>query len=115
MRAAALRNADAVLDAVTQAGVTLCYAEDFVYAPPVAKLRRLLNASGGAILELRAEESHGGSHAAYAARWRPSGGGSPLRMGPHPLAAVLHPKHSAGPRGHGNPSPARTAPPPPPP
>ena len=75
MLAAALRNCDAVLDAVTRAGVTLCYAEDFVYAPPVAKLRRLLDASGGAILELRAEESHSGSHAAYAARWKTSGGG----------------------------------------
>jgi len=42
MLAAALRNCDAVLDAVTKAGVTLCYAEDFVYAPPVAKLRRLM-------------------------------------------------------------------------
>ena len=62
----ALRNADAVLEAVAKAGVTLCYAEDFVYAPPVAKLRRLLDASGGAIMELRAEESHTGSHTAYA-------------------------------------------------
>ena len=33
----ALRNSDAVLDAVAKAGVTLCYAEDFVYAPPVAR------------------------------------------------------------------------------
>src|SRR5207247_5129673 len=88
--AAALRNCDAVLDAVTKAGVTLCYAEDFVYAPPVAKLRRLLDASDGAILELRAEESHSGSHAAYAARWRTSGGGSLLRMGSHPVGVVLH-------------------------
>ena len=66
MLATALANADAVLEAGARAGVTLCYAEDFVYAPPVAKLRRLLDASGGAILELRAEESHSGSHAAYA-------------------------------------------------
>src|SRR3989442_1634070 len=108
MRAAALRNSDAVLDAVTSAGVTLCYAEDFVYAPPVAKLRRLLDASGGAILELRAEESHGGSHAAYAARWRTSGGGSLLPMGSHPMGVVLHLKHSEGLRRHGRPIRART-------
>src|SRR5216117_1321121 len=108
MRAAALRNSDAVLDAVTSAGVTLCYAEDFVYAPPVAKLRRLLDASGGAILELRAEESHGGSHAAYAARWRTSGVGSLLRMGSHPVGVVLHLKHSEGLRRHGRPIRART-------
>jgi predicted dehydrogenase len=96
MLAAALRNADAVLEAVTAAGVTLCYAEDFVYAPPVAKLRRLLAASGGAVIELRAEESHSGSHAAYARRWLTAGGGALLRMGSHPVGVVLHLKHWEG-------------------
>src|SRR5438034_7383945 len=80
MRAAALRNSDAVLEAVTRAGVTLCYAE----------------------------ESHSGSHAAYAARWRTSGGGSLLRMGSHPVGVVLHLKHDEGLRRHGRPIRART-------
>jgi predicted dehydrogenase len=103
MLATALANADAVLEAVAKAGVTLCYAEDFVYAPPLAKLRRLLEASGGAILELRAEESHSGSHAAYARRWKTAGGGSLLRMGSHPIGAVLHLKHWEGTRRGGRP------------
>ena len=103
MLATALANADAVLDAVAKAGVTLCYAEDFVYAPPVAKLRRLVDASGGAILELRAEESHSGSHAAYARRWKTAGGGSLLRMGSHPIGAVLHLKHWEGLKRRGRP------------
>jgi predicted dehydrogenase len=103
MLAQALRNADAALDAVATAGVTLCYAEDFVYAPAVAKLRRLLDASGGAVLELRAEESHSGSHAAYAGKWRSSGGGSLLRMGSHPVGVVLHLKHYEGMKRHGRP------------
>jgi len=107
MLAAALLNADAVLEAVAKAGVTLCYAEDFVYAPPVAKLRRLLDASGGAILELRAEESHSGSHAAYASRWKTSGGGSLLRMGSHPVGVVLHLKHYEGIKRGGKPIRAR--------
>ena len=107
MLAQALRNADAVLDAVAKAGVTLCYAEDFVYAPPIAKLRRLLDASGGAILELRAEESHSGSHAAYAATWKRSGGGSLLRMGSHPVGVVLQLKHHEGMKRHGRPIRAR--------
>jgi len=93
---AALANADAVLDAVARAGVTLCYAEDFVYAPPVAKLRRLMDASAGVVLELRAEESHSGSHAAYARRWRTAGGGSLLRMGSHPVGVVLQLKRHEG-------------------
>jgi predicted dehydrogenase len=107
MLAQALRNADLVLDAVAKAGVTLCYAEDFVYAPPVAKLRRLLDRSGGALLEIRAEESHSGSHAAYASRWRTSGGGSLLRMGSHPVGVVLHLKHREGLRRRGRPLRAR--------
>jgi predicted dehydrogenase len=102
MLAGALRNADAVLDAVSTAGVTLCYAEDFVYAPPVTKLKRLVAAGGGAILELRAEESHSGSHAAYAGRWRSAGGGSLLRMGSHPIGVVLHLKAWEG-RARGGP------------
>ncbi len=103
----ALRHADAVLEAVARAGVTLCYAEDFVYAPPVAKLRRLLEVSDGGVLELRAEESHSGSHAAYARRWRSSGGGALLRMGSHPVGVVLHLKHAEGIRRHGRPIRAR--------
>lgn len=99
----ALGNSDAVLEAVAKAGTTLCYAEDFVYAPPVAKLRRLLDAAGGAILELRAEESHSGSHAAYARRWQTAGGGALLRMGSHPVGVVLHLKHYEGQRRRGRP------------
>ena len=104
----ALRHADAVLEAVAAAGVTLCYAEDFVYAPPVAKLRRLVDVSGGTIMELRAEESHSGSHAAYARHWRTAGGGALLRMGSHPVGVVLHLKHHEGLRRHGRPIRARS-------
>jgi predicted dehydrogenase len=104
----ALRNSDAVLEAVARAGVILCYAEDFVYAPPVAKLRRLLDASGGTIMELRAEESHSGSHAAYARRWQTAGGGALLRMGSHPVGVVIHLKHYEGERRHGRPIRARS-------
>ena len=108
MMAEALRNCDVVLDAVARAGVTLCYAEDFVYAPPVAKLRRLMDASGGTILELRAEESHSGSHAAYARRWKTSGGGSFLRMGSHPVGVILQLKHYEGQQRRGRPIRARS-------
>ena len=108
MLAGALRNADAALEAVSRAGVTFCYAEDFVYAPPVAKLRRMLDVSDGSILELRAEESHSGSHAAYARVWRQSGGGAFLRMGSHPVGVVLQLKHHEGRRRNGRPIRARS-------
>lgn len=96
MWATARQRAQIVVDAAAQAHVALCYAENFVYAPPVAKIRRFLGRSGGAILDMRAEESHSGSHAAYSRKWRTSGGGSLLRLGAHPIGTVLHLKHYEG-------------------
>ena len=103
MLAEAMQNADAVVEACRRNRVTLGYAENFVYAPPVAKLRRLMDASGGTLLDLRAEESHSGSHAAYSRRWVSAGGGSMLRMGSHPIGAVIHLKHYEGQRKFGKP------------
>ncbi len=98
-----MRNADSVVEACQKNRVTLGYAENFVYAPPVAKLRRLMDASGGTLLDLRAEESHSGSHAAYSRRWLTAGGGSLLRMGSHSIGAVIHLKHYEGMRKTGKP------------
>jgi predicted dehydrogenase len=99
----AMKNADAVLEACQRNRVIMGYAENFVYAPPVAKLRRLMDRSGGTLLDLRAEESHSGSHAAYSRRWATAGGGSLLRMGSHPIGAVIHLKHYEGQRKYGRP------------
>jgi len=99
----AMKNADAVAAACRRNKVILGYAENFVYAPPMAKLRRLMDASGGTLLDLRAEESHSGSHAAYSRRWVTAGGGSMLRMGSHPIGAVIHLKHYEGQRKFGKP------------
>ena len=104
----ALRNADLVVEACRRNGVMLGYAENFVYAPPVAKLRRLVERSGGTLLDLRAEESHSGSHAAYSRRWATAGGGSLLRMGSHPIGAVIHLKHWEGALRGGSPTRVRS-------
>jgi predicted dehydrogenase len=66
-------------------------------------MRRLMDASGGALLDVRAEESHSGSHADYSRRWATAGGGSLLRMGSHPIGAVIHLKHYEGQQRHGRP------------
>lgn len=92
----ALKNASAVLKAVEKANVKFCYAENFVYAPPVTKLKNLMKACKGTILDIRAEESHSGSHAVYSRQWKTSGGGSLMRLGSHPIGAVLHLKHYEG-------------------
>lgn len=91
-----LRELDAIEQALKESGVRFLYGENFVYAPGVEKFRRLLRVSKGRVLDLRAEESHSGSHAAYSRRWATSGGGSLLRMGAHPVGAVLHLKDFEG-------------------
>lgn len=92
----AMKNAAAVVEAVRRNKVKFGYAENFVYAPPVTKLKSLMRASGGTVLDIRAEESHSGSHAAYSRQWKTSGGGSLMRLGSHPIGAVLHLKHYEG-------------------
>src|SRR3984893_13932140 len=76
--------------AVKKTGKLFMYAEDWIYAPAVTKTVEILRATKDKILFMKAEESHSGSHAAHAAQWAMTGGGSLIRMGCHPLSAVLH-------------------------
>jgi len=66
------------------------YAENFVYAPSVLKVRELLLATRNKILLIKGEESHSGSHSARAARWSEAGGGTFIRQGCHPLSCALY-------------------------
>ena len=103
MLRAALASADALIDACRAAGVRLCYAENWVYAPPIQKARRLLAAAGGPILRLVGEESHSGTHAPANKRWVTAGGGSLLGKGCHPLGGILYLKADEGLRLRGRP------------
>jgi len=99
----ALSSADAVIAACREARVRLCYAENWVYAPPVQKARRLLAASDGPILRMVGEESHSGTHAPVNKRWDTGGGGSLIGKGCHPLGAALYLKADEGQRRRGAP------------
>ncbi|HHW09275.1 MAG TPA: Gfo/Idh/MocA family oxidoreductase [Firmicutes bacterium] len=90
-------------ETVTSAGVRLCYAENWVYAPSIRKADALLAASDSTILRLVGEESHSGSHSAFAKEWRTAGGGSLVNKGSHPLGAVLYLKQQEGLRKSGRP------------
>jgi predicted dehydrogenase len=76
--------------AIKNTGKLFMYAEDWIYAPALSKTVEILRATKDKILFMKAEESHSGSHAAHAAQWAMTGGGSLLRMGCHPLSAVLY-------------------------
>jgi predicted dehydrogenase len=76
--------------AIKASGRLFMYAEDWVYAPAVAKTVEILRATKDKILFMKGDESHSGSHAAHAAQWAMTGGGSLVRMGCHPLSAALY-------------------------
>ena len=100
----ALEGCDRVIRAVKKNRVKFMYAENWVYAPPLVKLKRLMEASGGTILEIRAEQGHSGSLAAYSRRWKTSGGGALMRLGSHPVGSALHLKHYEGMLKYGRPT-----------
>lgn len=91
-----LEEIEAIKRAITDNNVKFMYAENWVYAPPFTKMVNLLQKSGGVILDIRAEESHSGSHAAYSRRWKESGGGALLRLGAHPVSGAIHLKYLEG-------------------
>lgn len=96
MRYGARKNAEAVRQAVRRNGVRFCYAENWVYAPPIIKMRNLIAVSKGSVLELRAEENHSGSNSVFSREWKSTGGGALLRMGAHSVGACLHLKQWEG-------------------
>lgn len=99
----ALRGCDRVIKAVKGNRVKFMYAENWIYAPSLIKLKSLMKVSGGTILEIRAEQGHSGSQAKYSRRWKTSGGGALMRLGSHPVGSVLHLKHYEGMLKYGRP------------
>lgn len=89
--------------------VKFCYAENWVHAPAFKKALELMEKCfiSGAILEMRGEESHSGSHSEFAKWWRHAGGGAMARLGAHPIAAGLFLKQFEGEKKSGRPILAR--------
>lgn len=85
-----LEEMDATRAAIERTDKLFMYAEDWIYAPAVTKTAEIIKATKDKILFMKGEESHSGSHAAHAAQWAMTGGGSLIRMGCHPLSAILY-------------------------
>ena len=99
----ATEDARAMVEATRRAGVELMYGENWIYSPSIVKATALIQESDGAILEMRGGESHSGSHSPYSKIWRYTGGGSLLRLGSHPIGAMLYLKDQEGRARHGGP------------
>lgn len=89
----ATEDASAMVEAAERAGVQLMYGENWIFAPPVQRAEGLIRRSRGAILEMRGGECHNGSHSPYSKRWRYTGGGALLRLGAHPIGAMVYLKN----------------------
>jgi predicted dehydrogenase len=99
----AIASCDRVLAAARKAKKTICYAENWIYAPAMQKEREILTKSGAQILWMIGDESHSGSHSPFYGNWKFSGGGSLMGKGCHPLSAALHLKRVEGEARDGKP------------
>ena len=96
MRTVAVRDAEAMVAATDRAGVQLMYGENWIYAPSIQRAAGLIARSGGTILEMRGGECHSGSHSPFSKSWRHAGGGALIRLGAHPIGAMLYLKRAEG-------------------
>src|SRR5271155_930111 len=92
----ATASCERIVAAAKASGKRVCYAEDWVYAPAIQKELEIIQKSGGQILRILGEQSHGGSHSPYYGRWKFSGGGSLVGKGCHPVSAALYLKRAEG-------------------
>ena len=60
MLAEATASCARILEAAQASGKRVCYAENWVYAPAIQKEREIIQKSGGQILRILGEQSHGG-------------------------------------------------------
>lgn len=81
---------------VSKAGITLGYAENFVYAPSIQKEREIIEKTRAQVLRMSGEESHNGSHSPVYGIWEIQGGGALIAKGCHPLGAILYLKRKEG-------------------
>ncbi|MCB8942592.1 MAG: Gfo/Idh/MocA family oxidoreductase [Ardenticatenaceae bacterium] len=103
MLAVATADAQAMVEATEKANVHLMYGENWIYAPAITRAEGLITASKGTIMEMRGGECHNGSHSPYSKIWRYTGGGALLRLGAHPIGAMLYLKQQEGLARNGRP------------
>jgi len=92
----AVASSGRIISAALKSKKTLCYAENWIYAPGVQKEAEILTKTKGQILWAIGDESHSGSHSPAYGIWRLSGGGSIVGKSCHPLSAILYLKQVEG-------------------
>ena len=85
-----LKDLNEIEEAVASSNKQLFYAENWIYAPAIQKAAEIIKAKGSKILYAKGEESLAGSSSPVAGLWEKSGGGTLMRVGCHPLGAILY-------------------------
>lgn len=88
-----IKSIDYLKEEVEKSGKLFMYAENFVYAPAIVKAAEILKKKKSKILYAKGEESLKGSSSPVAGEWSKTGGGTFIRVGAHPLTAILWLKH----------------------
>jgi predicted dehydrogenase len=96
MLQAAVESCRRISAAAQASGRTICYAENWIYAPAIQKECEIVTKSRAQILWMMGNQSHSGSHSRYYGIWRHSGGGSLVGKGCHPLSSALFLKRAEG-------------------
>lgn len=84
-----MRELDELKKVIDDSDRIFMYAENFVYAPSIIKTAQIIKEKKSKILFLKGEESLKGSSSPVAGEWNKTGGGSLIRVGIHPLSAIL--------------------------
>jgi len=93
--ATTLEDALALVEASEKAGKLLMYAEDWLNAPAILRVREIVDEGGiGEVLYIKAKECHNGSHSIYAQTKEYCGGGAMIHLGIHPMAFARWLAHS---------------------
>jgi len=84
-----LEDAKTMLQVVKKKKVKLMYAEDWIFAPALARAKSIFEEGAiGEILYLKAKETHPGSHSLYAQKLKYCGGGAIIHLAIHPIGFV---------------------------
>ena len=95
-----LKSIDKLKKVINASGKKFMYAENFVYAPAVMKAAEIIRKKQSRILYAKGEESLKGSSSPVAGEWNKTGGGTFIRVGAHPLSAILWLKNEEA-KAHG--------------
>ncbi len=72
-------------------GVTLIYAEDWVFSPALMRVDELIEEGAiGKVLYVKARECHNGTHSPFAKDKKFCGGGALIHLAIHPIGWILH-------------------------